>query len=70
MIEVVVASGGDFFKDFYPIMLPYSIMQGPEGISTIESLSMEQFNTMGGTLPTSLGEDRPLPVDNQRALLI
>ena len=53
MIEVVVASGG-IFQDFYPDHAAiFSIMQGPEGISTIESLSMEQSIRWVEPLPTS-----------------
>ena len=53
MIEVVVASGG-IFQDFYPDHAAiFSVMQGPEGISTIESLSMEQSVRWAEPLPTS-----------------
>ena len=68
MIEVVVASGG-IFQDFYPDHAAiFSIMQGPEGISTIESLSMEQSIRWVEPLPTSWRID-PSLVDGQRALL-
>ena len=68
MIEVVVASGG-IFQDFYPDHAAiFSIMQGPEGISTIESLSMEQSIRWVEPLPISWRID-PSLVDGQRALL-
>ena len=68
MIEVVAASGG-IFQDFYPDHAAiFSIMQGPEGISTIESLSMEQSIRWVEPLPTSWRID-PSLLDGQRAFL-
>lgn len=68
MIEVVTASGGTF-QDFYPDHAAiFSIMDGPEGISVIESLSREQSIRWVEPLPISWRID-PSLVDGSRALL-
>lgn len=68
MIEVVIAAGGTF-QDFYPDHAAiFSIMQGPEGISTIESLSMEQSVRWVEPFPISWRID-PSLVDGKRSLL-
>ena len=68
MIEVVTAAGGTF-QDFYPDHAAiFSIIKGPEGISTIESLSMEQSVRWAEPFPISWRID-PSLVDGKRSLL-